>query len=194
MKTNTNYRLYMPGLSTIMTETPCLSCCRIQPIQAHKPPPICVTAIQWSQNHQMPIEIIDMAFDTNYCGQYASHQRPLWKIPDLWQSHEVDYNAADLFHLQSIPYINTIRGEHHLYCSPNQQCCQGWTHGFVSIICQWTSNSSRSTLSILSHGHWVQASGPFNLCNICLVRIQPIQCIKTNSDWNSNRHQQESYI
>ena len=53
----------MPGLSTIMTETPHLSCCKIQPSQYHKPLLICVTTIQWSQNCQMPIKIIDVEFD-----------------------------------------------------------------------------------------------------------------------------------
>ena len=54
----------MPRFSTTMSKTPCLSCHRIQPIQAYSPPLICTTAIQWSQNHQTHIEIINVAFDT----------------------------------------------------------------------------------------------------------------------------------
>lgn len=55
--------LQLSGLSIIMTGMPRLNCCRIQPHRAHEQLPLCVTAIQWSQDRQTPIEIIDAPFD-----------------------------------------------------------------------------------------------------------------------------------
>ena len=55
--------LQLSGLSIIMTGMPRLNCCRIQPRRAHEQLPLCVTAIQWSQDRQTPIEIIDAPFN-----------------------------------------------------------------------------------------------------------------------------------
>ena len=172
----------MPGLSTIMTETPCLSCCRIQPIQAHKPHPIYVTAIQWSQNHWMPIEIIDVAFDTpiivgdmlhikdhyGRCQIYGKVTRLTIMLQTcfIFEVSLIQIPSEESTIFITVPINNAVRAKH-----------MALFQSFVNEL---------QTLPDLpypySHGHWVQASGPFNLCNIYLVCIQSLQCIK-NKFW-----------
>ena len=49
--------------STIMSGTSHYFCCMMQPNQPHKPLSIHVIAVQWSQNHQTPIKIVNVPCD-----------------------------------------------------------------------------------------------------------------------------------
>ena len=49
--------------STIMSGTSHCFCCMMQPNQPYKPLSIHVIAVQWSQNHQTPIEIVNVPCD-----------------------------------------------------------------------------------------------------------------------------------
>ena len=136
----------MSGLSTIMTGTHHLSCCMTQPYQTHKPLLTCVTAIHWSQNCQKPIEIINVSLDIPIIVG-TSHQRPLQRIPDLWQSfkskEQWGLHAAEVV---SRTRTNIVGGKYHLI---------PWKGIKIKYLWKITKGIKNFDINILSLTQWV---------------------------------------